>query len=332
MSEIQHQQVAVNGIDLSLYIAGPERGRPVWLLHGFPECWHSWREQIPALAAAGYRVFVPEMRGYGQTSAPPDIADYDLLTLCADIQRAMDLFGHRDVVMVGHDWGAVVAWHLALLEPVRITSLVTMSVPYAGRAKRPVVEIMRQLYADRFNYILYFQDPGVAERELGADIERTLRLFMQDEDVFLQQKPVTATLLEGVVLPRKLPDWCSPQDLAVYVNTLAAGGFRGPLNWYRNFERNWQRTEFLAGKQVQQPTLFLIGDRDPVGVLEAHTLKRMPEVVPNLQQAVLENCGHWIQNEQGQKVNALLLGFLGTALSRSLRTQPNTLESPRSEQ
>ena len=307
---MSQQSIAVNGIQLSVHISGPEHGQPIWLLHGFPECWYSWREQIRALAAAGYRVFAPEMRGYGQSSSPAEIVDYELLTLCGDIQQAMDHFGHEQVVMVGHDWGAVVAWHLALLEPERVTRLITMSVPFAGRARRPVIEIMRELYADRFNYILYFQAPGVAERELNADIERTLRLFMQDQDVFLQKKPASATLLEGVSAPEALPQWCSREDLDVYVQAFAEHGFRGPLNWYRNFERNWQRTEPLAGKQVLQPTLFLMGDRDPVGVFEAHTLKRMPDSVPHLEQHVLANCGHWIQNEQAQQVNALMLGFL----------------------
>ncbi|WP_448651342.1 alpha/beta fold hydrolase [Pseudomonas fluorescens] len=310
MNDIQHNRIQVNGIELSVYIAGPEQGRPIWLLHGFPECWHSWREQIPALAAAGYRVFAPEMRGYGESSSPAEIADYELLTLCADIRQAMDHFGHEQVAMAGHDWGAVVAWHLALLEPARITRLITMSVPFAGRARRPVIDIMRELYADRFNYILYFQAPGVAEQELNADIQRTLRLFMQDQDVFLQKKPATATLFEGVSAPDMLPHWCSQADLGVYVQTFSEHGFRGPLNWYRNFERNWQHTEFLAGQHVQQPTLFLIGDRDPVGVFEAHTLKRMPDSVPDLEHHVLANCGHWIQNEQAQRVNALMLAFL----------------------
>ncbi|MFL1544788.1 alpha/beta fold hydrolase [Pseudomonas sp. O39] len=305
------QTLPVNGIHLCVHIDGPENGRPIWLLHGFPECWHSWREQIPALTAAGYRVFAPELRGYGESSSPADIADYQLLTLCADIQQAMDHFGHREVAMAGHDWGAVVAWHLALLEPERITRLITMSVPFAGRARRPVIEIMRELYADRFNYILYFQEPGVAEQELNADIERTLRLFMQDEDVFLQQKSANASLFAGVSTPSTLPHWCSREDLDIYLQAFTEHGFRGPLNWYRNFERNWQRTEFLAGRQVLQPTLFLIGDRDPVGVFEAHTLKRMPDSVPDLEQHVLANCGHWIQNEQGQRVNALMLAFLG---------------------
>jgi pimeloyl-ACP methyl ester carboxylesterase len=311
MNAIEQYRIQVNAIDLSVHVAGPQEGPPIWLLHGFPECWHSWREQIPALVAAGYRVFAPQMRGYGQSSSPAEVADYDLLTLCADIQQAMDHFGHEQVVMVGHDWGAVVAWHLALLEPERVTRLITMSVPFAGRARRPVIEILRELYADRFNYILYFQAPGEAEQELNADIERTLRLFMQDQDVFLQKKPADARLLEGTSPPGALPQWCSREDLDVYVQTFAEHGFRGPLNWYRNFERNWQRTAFLAGRQVLQPTLFLIGDRDPVGVFEAHTLKRMPESVPNLQQQVLTNCGHWIQNEQGSQVNALMLGFLG---------------------
>lgn len=315
MSQLPPQKIPVNGIELWVHVAGPEQGHPIWLLHGFPECWHSWREQIPALAAAGYRVFAPEMRGYGQSSAPAEIADYDVMTLCGDIQQAMDHFGHEQVVMVGHDWGAVVAWHLALLEPERVTRLITMSVPFAGRARRPVIDIMRELYADRFNYILYFQEPGVAEQELDADIERTLRLFMQDQDVFLQQKPATATLLEGTSTPDALPPWCTQEDLDVYVQTFAEHGFRGPLNWYRNFERNWQRTEFLAGRQVLQPTLFLIGDRDPVGVFEAHTLKRMPEWVPDLELHSLANCGHWIQNEQAQRVNALVLEFLGQVRS-----------------
>ncbi|MDR9875491.1 alpha/beta hydrolase [Pseudomonas allii] len=308
---MSQQIISVNGIELSVHIAGPDQGTPIWLLHGFPECWHSWREQIPALASAGYRVFAPQMRGYGQTSAPAEVAAYDVLTLCGDIQQAMDYFGHSQVVMVGHDWGAVVAWHLALLEPDRVTRLITMSVPFARRARRPVIEIMRELYADRFNYILYFQEPGVAEQELNADIERTLRLFIKDQDVFLQRKPANARLLEGVPAPGALPHWCSQADLDVYVQTFTEQGFRGPLNWYRNFERNWQRTEHLAGRQVLQPTLFLIGDRDPVGVFEAHTLKRMPDTVPQLEQHVLPNCGHWIQNEQGQQVNALMLGFLG---------------------
>lgn len=302
--------LAVNGIELSVRISGPEQGRPVWLLHGFPECWHSWRHQVPALVAAGYRVFVPELRGYGRSSAPQAVEAYDLLTLCADIQQAMDLLGHRQVCIVGHDWGAPLAWHLALLEPQRVVALVTLSVPFAGRPKRPASEIMAEVHREHFNYILYFQQPGVAEAELDADIDASLRLFMGNVAALLQLKPADARLFDGVAVPAGLPDWCSEDDFQAYRETFAERGFRGALNWYHNFERNWQRSEFLKEAQVLQPTLFLLGDRDPVGVLEAHTLKRMPAVVAQLEQHTLRDCGHWIQNEQAPEVNRLLLDFL----------------------
>ena len=170
MDQLEHQLLQVNGIDLSLYSAGPAAGRPVWLLHGFPECWHSWRQQIAPLAAAGYRVLIPEMRGYGKSSAPREHAAYDVLTICADIQAAMEQLGQHQVCVVGHDWGAPIAWHLALLEPARVKAVVGMAVPFGGRPKQPAIDIMRQLYAGRFHYILHFQEPGVAEAEMDADI------------------------------------------------------------------------------------------------------------------------------------------------------------------
>ncbi|MCY1287544.1 Epoxide hydrolase A [compost metagenome] len=308
---MDHQLLAVNGIDLSLYSAGPANGRPVWLLHGFPECWHSWRGQIAPLVAAGYRVLVPEMRGYGQSSAPAEPEAYALLTLCADIQRAMDALGQTEACVVGHDWGAPVAWHLGLLEPERVKALATMSVPFGGRPKRPATEIMREANAGRFNYILYFQEPGVAEAELDADIARSLRLILLggQGEAFLQDKPEGAGLLDGLADPQGFPAWCGADDFAHYCQALARG-FRGPLNWYRNFERNWQQTEPLAGRKIEQPTLFLLGDRDPVGKLEAYTVKRMTELVPDLEQHVLAGCGHWIQNERTDEVNGLLLDFL----------------------
>jgi pimeloyl-ACP methyl ester carboxylesterase len=311
MDPYQPHVLNVNGIRLSVQVAGPEHGRPVWLLHGFPECWYSWRRQVPALVAAGYRVFVPELRGYGASDAPEAVEDYDLLTLCADIQGAMDAFGQRQVAMVGHDWGAMLAWYLALLEPERIQALVTLSVPFAGRPRRPATEIMRELHGERFNYILYFQTPGVAEAEMDADLDASLRLFMGNAGALLQPRPADARLFDGIQVPSGLPAWCSEADFARYRQSFAGRGFRGALNWYRNFERNWQRSEFLAGAQVTQPTLFLIGDQDPVGVLEAHTLKRMPDSVPHLDTRVLADCGHWIQSEQGDEVNRHLLAFLG---------------------
>ncbi|MDM8349684.1 alpha/beta hydrolase [Pseudomonas sp. sp1636] len=317
MAAPEQQLLDVNGITLSLYSAGPADGRPLWLLHGFPECWHSWRQQIDPLAAAGYRVLIPEMRGYGQSSAPRDPAAYDLMTLCGDIQAAMDALGHSEVCVVGHDWGAPVAWHLALLEPQRVKAVIGMAVPFAGRPRRPAIDMMREHYAGRFHYILHFQQPGVAEQEMDADIPRTLRMMMHNtsaavpKDFFLQEKPAGAGLFDGMQDPGALPSWCDAQAFNQYVQTFAGRGFQGALNWYRNFERNWQRSEALAGQRIEQPALFLLGDKDPLGTLEAYTLKQMPKRVANLEQHLLSDCGHWIQNEQAARVNRLLFGFLG---------------------
>lgn len=316
MDPLEHQLLDVNGITLSLYSAGPVQGRPLWLLHGFPECWHSWRQQIGPLAAAGYRVLVPEMRGYGKTSAPHAVAAYDLISVCADIQAAMDALGHTDACVIGHDWGAPVAWHLALLEPRRVKAVVGMAVPFGGRPKQPAIETIRHLYAGRFHYILHFQQPGVAEQEMDADIPRTLRMMMHNtsaavaKDFFLQEKPAGAGLFDAMQDPCELPAWCDAEAFAVYLRTFAGRGFYGALNWYRNFERNWQRTAALADKRIEQPALFLLGDKDPVGTLEAYTLKHMPTRVPLLEQHLLSDCGHWLQNEQAEQVNRYLLDFL----------------------
>ncbi|MCQ4317348.1 alpha/beta hydrolase [Stutzerimonas zhaodongensis] len=316
MHTYEHQLLTVNGISLSLYTAGPADGPVVWLLHGFPESWYSWRHQIQLLADAGLRVIVPEMRGYGQTSAPSEIAAYDLMTVCGDIQAAMDLLGQRSVAVVGHDWGAPVAWHLALLEPERVKVIGAMAVPYGGRPKKPAIEIIRNQFADRFNYILYFQQPGVAEAELDHDIPRTLRMMMHNtsaavpKDFFLQKKPAGSSLHDGMQDPGAPPDWCEGDAFDVYVRTFAGRGFRGALNWYRNFQRNWERTAPLADRKVLQPALFLLGDNDPVGTLEAHTLQKMPAWVPDLEQHLVADCGHWLQGEQPEEVSRLLLDFL----------------------
>jgi pimeloyl-ACP methyl ester carboxylesterase len=309
---ITHHQLDLNGISLSLYSAGPEHGRPVWLLHGFPECWHSWRNQIGPLADAGYRVFVPEMRGYGGSDAPEPVEAYDLLTLAGDIRAGMDHFGQQRAAVVGHDWGANVAWYLALLEPERVEVLATMSVPFAGRPRRPAIQIMRELAAGRFNYILYFQEPGRAEQELDGDIDRTLRMLMYGgkKNLLQQDKPADSRLFDDDMQPGPLPEWVREEDFAVYCKTFAGHGFRGALNWYRNFERNWEITEPLQGRQVTQPTLFLIGNKDPVKWLEEYTLKKMPGFVPDLEQHELAPCGHWIQNEKADEVNTLMLDFL----------------------
>src|SRR5690554_6707639 len=269
---------------------------------------------MQALADAGYRAFAPEMRGYGRSSAPAAIEAYDILTICADIQRAMDHFGHQQVAMVGHDWGANIAWYLALLEPERVKVVSGMSVPFGGRPKRPIIDMMRERFKDKFLYILYFQEPGPAEAELEADIPRTLRILMHGRpnsgNGLISEKPAGSRWLDDYTDPGEPPAWCPPEAFDVYVETYLDNGFNGPINWYRNYERNWERTADLAGKQVLQPAQFIIGDRDPVGKLESFTIERMPQVVPRVEQHIIERCGHWVQSEKPEEVNALLLAFL----------------------
>lgn len=314
MQQTEQHILDINDIQLSVHVAGPAHGQPVWLLHGFPECWYSWRHQMQALADAGYRAFAPEMRGYGRSSAPAAIEAYDIPTLCSDIQAAMDHFGHTEVAMVGHDWGANIAWYLALYEPERVKVVCGMSVPFGGRPKRPAIEMMRERFKDKFLYILYFQEPGPAENELEADIPRTLRILMHGRpsagNGLISDKPADSRWLDDYIDPQVPPAWCPPEAFDVYVETYIDNGFHGPLNWYRNYERNWERTAELAGKQVQQPALFIIGDRDPVGKLESFTIERMPQIVPKVEQHVIERCGHWVQSQKPEEVNTLLLAFL----------------------
>lgn len=316
MSHVEHQLLDVNGIQLSLYGAGPAQGRPVWLLHGFPECWHAWRHVIDALVAAGYRVWVPEMRGYGRSSAPEAVEAYDLPSLGNDILGAMDALGQARAAVIGHDWGAPVAWSLALRAPERVEVVGGFSVPYGGRPKRPATELLREAFGDRFNYILYFQTPGVAEAELDADIPRTLRIMLQacsaevPKDLFLRDKPAGSRLFEGLADPEVPPAWCDDESFQHYLATFAGRGFGPALNWYRNFQRNWALSEPLAERRIEQPALFLIGDHDPVGTLEAHTLARMAQWVPRVEAHTLADCGHWLQGEKPAEVNARLLDFL----------------------
>ena len=220
----------------------------------------------------------------------------------------------------GHDWGAPVAWHLAVLEPERVKVVAGIPVPYGGRPKKPAIDIVRKQFADRFNYILYFQQPGVAEAELDQDVARTLRIMMHNTsaavsmDFSLQEKPAGSLLLDHMQDPGDPPAWCGLDAFSVYLPTFEGRGFSGALNWYRNFERNWARTALLADRKVLQPALFLLGDKDPVGTLETHSLQKMPAVVPDLEQHLIANCEHWLQGEQPEQVSQLVLTFLSAVI------------------
>ena len=307
------RMVSTNGIRMR--IADQGSGPLVLLLHGFPESWYSWRHQIGALAAAGFRAVAPDQRGYGGTDAPEAIESYDIRHLVDDAVGVLDALGERQAVVVGHDWGAPVAWHCALLRPERFRAVAALSVPYVGRAPARPLELFEAMAGGRFFYILYFQQPGAAERELEADVRATLRrlLYAASGDVRepmdFWQRPKTAKFLDGLPDPATLPSWLSEADLEYFVGEFRRTGFRGGLNWYRNFDRNWEITPELAGKSVAQPALFIAGERD--GVLAMVPVEAMKPVVPNLRKLLLlPGCGHWTQQERPAEVNAALIEFL----------------------
>ncbi|MCL6646089.1 MAG: alpha/beta hydrolase [Dehalococcoidia bacterium] len=307
--------IETNGIRMR--IAEQGEGPLVLLLHGFPESWYSWRHQLPALAEAGFHAVAPDQRGYGGTEAPEAIEAYNIRELTADAVGVLDALGERTAVVVGHDWGAPVAWHCALLYPDRFRAVVGMSVPYTGRPPAPPTQIFRQIFAGRFFYMLYFQEPGVAERELDADPRRTLRLTLYSasgdapRDSGFAPLPENARFLDQMTDPETLPAWLTEADLDYFAQEFERTGFRGGLNWYRNLDRNWELTLELAGAKIQQPALFIAGDRDVVIAFMGGGLDAMKSLVPNLRGVhLLPGCGHWTQQERPAEVNRLLVDFL----------------------
>ena len=313
MADINHRAIQANGINVHIAEAGD--GPLVLLLHGFPELWYSWRHQLPALAAAGYHAVAPDLRGYGRTDAPEKVEAYSMLNMTADAVGVLDALGERTTVIVGHDWGSPIAWHCALLYPDRFPAVVALSVPYVPRPPVPPLQVMRQVYAGRFFYMLYFQEPGVAEPELEGDVRRTLRvtLYAASGDapagLGLSQKATDAGFLDGMPEPEELPRWLTKDDLDYLVAEFMRTGFRGGLNRYRNMDRDWKELPHLAGAKVQQPALFVAGDRDIVRGFTS--IEAMQANVPNLRGVVtLAGCGHWTQQERPDEVSRQLVSFL----------------------
>ena len=309
--------IQVNGI--TMRIAEMGSGPLVVLVHGWPESWYSWRHQLPALAAAGYHAVAPDMRGYGRTDKPLAVEDYDIHHVSADIVGIVDALGEKTAVLVSHDWGAIVAWQCMLLHPDRFRALVAMSVPFGGRGPMSLVDMLKKAHGDDFFYILYFQEPGVAEAEFDADPRAILSRLYLSPDSPREAPPVTdPKRVAGGWIPRLgaakgLPDWLTDEDLDYYVGEFEEAGFRGGINYYRNFHRNWETTPQLAGAQVRQPVLFIAGSKDVVirGATAEHFAAMMKPVVPNLRDVTLiAGVGHWVQQESPAETNAAVIEFL----------------------
>ena len=310
-----------DGVKLAVDVGGS--GPPVVLAHGFPELAYSWRHQVPALVHAGYRVAAPDQRGYGRSDRPDAIAAYDIGELTGDLLAVLDSLGEERAVFVGHDWGAAVVWQLALLAPDRVAGVVGMSVPFLPRSPGPTLTLLRQMFADSFFYMLYFQTPGVADAELAADPAKTMRRmlaglrpdeFSQEERNALGAKG-DAGFLDRLPEPAGLPDWLSEAALDHYAETFARTGFTGGLNWYRNLDRNWELTEAVAGAHVRCPSMFIAGSADPVLGFSSPE-SGLAFLDDHRSSLILAGAGHWVQQERPAEVNRALIAFANSVSHR----------------
>jgi pimeloyl-ACP methyl ester carboxylesterase len=324
MTEIRHRTIETNGI--RLHLAEQGEGPLVLLCHGFPESWYSWRHQLKALAEAGYRAVAPDMRGYGQTDRPEPIEKYTLFHLVGDMVAVLDALGAEQAVIAGHDWGAPVAWHAALIRPDRFRAVIGLSVPFRPRGAAVPTTMMPKT-DDALFYQLYFQTPGVAEGEFERDVPRTMRsmLYSASGDVPAGARSAVAAgdavgmvprrggLLSATIHPDVLPPWLSAADIEFYSGEFTRTGFRGGLNWYRNIDRNWELLAPYAGAQVKVPALYVAGDRDLVLAFRGmdQLLPALPKFIPQLRRTlILPGCGHWTQQERPREVNAAMIEFL----------------------
>ena len=314
--EIAHRNVTANGIEMHIAEAGPADGPLVVLCHGFPESWYSWRHQLPALAAAGYRVVAPDQRGYGRTEAPKEVGAYTQFQLVGDIVGLVQVLGADSAVVAGHDWGAPVAWNAALWRPDLFRAVIGLSVPASDRQPYPPTAGMKSWVGDSFYYILYFQTPGVAEHELQKDVRRTLRMLLYsasgDAAGGAGRLPKTASFLDQMQDPEQLPAWLTEADLDYFTAQFERTGFRGGLNWYRNLDSTWALSGAFQGKRIEQPALFVTGDRDLTRGNPRYE-EAMRAVVPNLREVVtFPGIGHWTQQENPDGTNEAMLKFLGS--------------------
>ena len=315
--ELQH--LSVNGIGMRVATQGS--GPLVLLCHGFPELWISWREQLNALAAAGYRAVAPDMRGYGGTSAPDDVTAYSQLHLVGDMVELVRELKETRAVIVGHDWGAPVAWNAALLRPDVFRAVVGMSVPFAPPGRVEMLSALRQAGIHDF-YLQYFQTPGLAEAELERDVGASIRRIhfgASGEGQAVLGRPVFGAVdpdkgfLGHLVEPRSAPEWWSEADIAHYTAEFTRTGFRGGLNWYRNITRSWELLAPWRGQVIRQPSMFIAGASDDVLKFPSSKpqIENFGRTLPGLRGChILEGAGHWIQRERAHAVNALVIGFL----------------------
>ncbi len=325
MSEITHRNVDANGI--SVHLAEIGEGPLVLFCHGFPESWYSWRHQLPAVAEAGFQAVAMDMRGYGRTSQPAAISAYSISDLVADVVGVVAAVGEREAVVVGHDWGAPVAWYSALMRPDVFRAVVGMSVPYiapfGGLPEGLTLnDLTRMNAAGRDYYRLYFQPPDIAEAELEANVRRSMIGFMYtvSGDIVTDgvhdngwdgHFPMGETFVDQLVIPHALPSWLTDADVDYYTDELTRTGFRGGLNWYRNLNGIPSALAPFFGATINQPSLYLAGEYDMIAGNTESGLDAMRQTLPGLRHLeIFDGAGHWIQQERAEPVTEALVDFL----------------------
>lgn len=306
---VTHRRIEVNGV--TLHIAEQGTGPLVILCHGWPECWNSWRHQMAALAAAGYHAVAPDQRGFGESDAPSAIDQYTIAHTVGDMVALVGALGEKQAVIVGHDWGAPVAWTAAQLRPDIFRAVAAMSVPFTLRGSKSPMQGLRDAGVTRY-YWQYFETPGVAEAELEADPDLSIRAILYGRDVTLMLKPDCGFLGENLPLKPR-PAWLSEEDISTAVTLYRKSGFRGGLNWYRNIDRNWGISGAWDGMQIRQPALFIAGTDDILlrNPRVRTAVDKMGEIVPGLRRTVLlDGAGHWIQRERATEVSEALVSFV----------------------
>jgi pimeloyl-ACP methyl ester carboxylesterase len=317
MPEMTHRMIEANGI--RLHVAEQGEGPLIILCHGFPECWYSWRHQLPALAKAGFRAVAPDLRGYGRSDRPEEVEKYTILHDIGDIVGLVDALGAKPAVIAGHDVGAAIAWQAALLRPDLFRAVIALSPPFRPRGfgdSGPPTTLMPRNENAVF-YQLFLQTPE-AEAALGRDLRRTFRsqFYALSGDrppsagggFPAGMVPRTGTVLTD---PVSLPAWVTESDIDVYVAEFTRSGLRGPLAWWRNIDRSWELLAPLAGAKVTVPALYIAGDRDFVAAVFSRFIAQQSAMVPKLRPAVmLPGCGHWTQQERAPEVTAAMIDFL----------------------
>jgi pimeloyl-ACP methyl ester carboxylesterase len=320
----EFRMIDTNGIKLRAVVAG--QGPLVVMVHGFPESWYSWRHQIQPLAAAGFTACAIDVRGYGGSDKPHAVEAYAMKEMAADVVGVIDALAPGEpAVLIGHDWGAPIVWSTTVLHPEKVRAVAGLSVPYTGQTPAPLTQIMKMMFTDqdKFFYMVYFQEEGVAEAALEADVRGALRklYYAGGGESGLAwgggDKKASDALLTGMVDPNPFPAWLTAADIDYFVGEFTRSGFRGPLNRYRNFERDWAAMNTVADHKIHQPSLFIAGARDLVLKMfggDANAAEaRMRENATDLRGAhIIPNVGHWTQQEAPDETTGHIIDWLAT--------------------